>query len=336
MVAAVMMLAGCSGSGSTAVAPKPVPPVAGARVLFRHPTSLLHSTGRLNVNGQPRRHFASYYACPFKGAIEYVSDEFNNVVYVYTGKFAGQSPCGLIASSSLLNPSGLYVAIATHDLYVANWGGSNILVFHQRATTPYNTYSDPTLQDPYDVTVTSDGIVIASNEEAKRGIGKGSLSTWIGGPNGGTFVGNFPMTNDDFGLDLTLKRNGTVFFDDVDSTTGIGALWKVACPAGACGAQTQVANVSFEDPGGMDFDSTDHLLVNDSSASRVDSFVLPNPQPSTVRLPCCPIGMAIDDLHQHWFTTGLSYAAEYLYPSFTLVGTVPGQNGAMFGVAVDP
>src|SRR5476649_1533299 len=101
---------------------------------------------------------------------------------------------------------GLYVNATTHDLYVANWGASNVLVFHKARTTPYNTYSDPTAQDPNDVTVTDDGIVITSNEEATNLIERGSLSTWIGGLNGGTFIGNFPMTNDDFGLFVTLNQ----------------------------------------------------------------------------------------------------------------------------------
>jgi hypothetical protein len=67
-----------------------------------------------------------------------------------------------------------------------------------------------------------------------------------------------------------------------------------------------------------------------------DTLELPNPQPSATSIPCCPIGMAYDTLHQHWLTTSITYAAEYEYPSFTLIGTVPVTGGAMLGIAVDP
>ena len=46
--------------------------------------------------------------------------------------------------------------------------------------------------------------------------------------------------------------------------------------------------------------------------------------------------MAYDTLHQHWLTTSIRFAAEYEYPSFTLIGTVPVTGGAMIGIAVDP
>ena len=86
----------------------------------------------------------------------------------------------------------------------------------------------------------------------------------------------------------------------------------------------------------MEFNAAGKLLVNDSTASTVDTFHVPNPNPSTLPLPCCPYGMALDELHQRWFYTSLAYAAEYSYPNFKLIGTVKGHSGAMFGIAVDP
>jgi hypothetical protein len=86
----------------------------------------------------------------------------------------------------------------------------------------------------------------------------------------------------------------------------------------------------------MEFNADGHLLVNDATSSTVDTFSLPHPRPSTFPLPCCPVGMAMDDPHKHWFDTQYTSANEYLYPSFALVGSVPSQGGAMFGIAVDP
>ena len=334
--AMLALVAGCTSVGDSSNAQKPETSHHHPQFRFGAAPSALHQVIENLVIGLRPQHVESYFNCPSSGAFEYVSDEFNNVIDVYTGKFVGQAPCGQIASPLLRSPSGIYVDTKTHNLYVANWGASDVLVFHQGETSPYNTYTDPTGQNPDDVTLAKDGTVIASNEESIGGKERGSLSTWIKGLKGGTFVSNFPMTNDDYGLFLTLAKNGKVYFNDVDSTTGVGALWKVSCPLGACGVQTQVAGVSFADPGDIVFDDTGDLIANDMLRSTVDTFELPNPQPSTISLPCCPLGIAFDALHQHWFTTSYTYAAEYSYPSFAPIGTVPSQNGAMFGVAVDP
>jgi hypothetical protein len=331
---AIAAAVACSHSGPASISPSTIAPIVDARFRFSRYPSVLDPAG-LRI-ASPRANRAGFDSCPASGATEYVSDEFNSVIDIYNGKFAGQAPCGQITATLLIHPNGLYVDRASHDLYVANWGGSNILVFHKGQTVPYNIYADPAVPLPYDVALSGDGTVVASNEEASGGFRKGSISTWVGGPNGGTFVGNYPMTNDDFGLYLTIRPTGTIYFNDIDATSGIGALWSVTCPAGVCGAQTQVSGVSFKDPGGMAFDDTGDLLVNDATASTLDTFELPNPQPSTTAIPCCPIGMAYDTLHQHWLATSITYAAEYSYPSFTLIGTVPVTGGALLGIAVDP
>jgi len=331
---AIASIVACSNVGPPAISQPAVPPKFTSQFPFNKYPSALDPASRRRTNVSAIG--ASFNSCPTSGSTEYVSDELNSIIDIYNGPFAGQAPCGQIVSSELVNPNGLFVDTATHDLYVANWGGFNILVFHKGQTTPYNVYADPAIPLPNDVALSKDGTVVAANEEAADGIEKGSISTWVGGANGGTFVGNYPMTNDDFGLYLTIRRTGTVYFNDVDAKSGIGALWKVLCPAGVCGAQKQIAGVSFSDPGSMKIDDTGDLLVNDASKSTVDTFELPNPQPSTIALSCCPIGMAYDTLHQHWFTTSITYAAEYDYPSFTLIGTVPLTGGAMLGIAVDP
>jgi hypothetical protein len=293
--------------------------------------------GLLSVHVNAVRHFKSFYACPAQGPIKYVSDYNNNVVDVYVGKFAGQAPCGRI-TSGILSPWGLYVEPGTHDLYVANDTGHDILVFHRGQTKAYNTYTDPTSQDPVDVTVAKDGTVIASNLVQTAFLENGSISTWRGGSNGGTFVGNFATANGGEGQYVTVQRNGTVYFDDLVGNTAQGVLFSLSCPAGACGAQTQVTGVTFNLPGGLGSDDKDHLLANDGLGF-ADTFKLPNPNPKTFPVGGIPTGMAINDLDHHWFVAdGLNNdAAEYLYPGGKLVGTVQGNpGGGTFGIAVDP
>jgi hypothetical protein len=321
-VTALALLAGCSGHGTSAIAPKPAAPNGHAQILTqsaRNPQSLV-----------------GYDSCPANGQIEYASDTLHSVIDVYAGNFAGQPPCGRI-TSGINNPIGLHVDVATHDLYVANSADFNILVFHRGQTTPYNTYTDPTLQYAIDVTLASDGTVIASNLDQRNGNEAGSLSTWIGGPNGGTFVGNFPMTNDEQGGFIAVRSNGTVYYNDIDLTTKRGALWSLKCPAGACGAQTQVTGVSFLDPAGMAIDSTGDLLATDTSGLG-ETFELPNPHPKTFPLLGFPYGLAINQSGHHIFIADWSgpKVQEYAYPSGTFIGAVKGaQHGWLRGVAVD-
>jgi hypothetical protein len=335
-VAAIALLVGCSGG--SAIGPQPVSPHGDANSAETRVSTALRLMGFPTVNSKTSPHFKTFYACPAKGSIKYVSDFNASVIDVFVGKFAGQAPCGQI-TSGLVNPIGLYVKAGTHDLYVANTMGFNVLVFHRGQTTPYNTYTDPSVQQVGDVTVAKDGTVIAVNVQQKpNGFEKGSISTWIGGPNGGTFVGNFPLAHHSYGRNITVRKNGTVYYDDVDAKTGKGALWSLSCPAGACGAQTHVAGVSFNLPSGLVFDAEGDLLVNDSGTSTAETFELPNPNPKTFPLIGRPLGMAINELEHHWYVTDPvdNDASEYSYPSGKLIGTVSGTSGAKFGIAVDP
>jgi hypothetical protein len=313
-VAATAMFAGCSGHGSSALGPGPVSPAS-------------------------TRHLASFYSCPASGSIKYVADDRLNAIYIYSGRLSGQSPCGQIASAALNIPTGLHVQAATHDLYVANKYGHDVLVFHRGDVTPYNTYTDPTGQLPIDITVAPDGTVLASNYTNPSQSEAGSISTWIGGPSGGTFVGNFPETNSEQGAYIAVKKNGTVYFDDVDRHILQGFVWTVSCPAGACGVQTRVRGVVLQFPGGIAFDSAGDLLVTDVFAATADTFELPNPVPSTFSMAGRPWDMIISTGGRNIFTFNsfLNEAVEYSYPGGALIGSVSGvSGGAISGVAVDP
>jgi hypothetical protein len=335
MAAALSLLAGCFGASST-LAPNMVSPQSDMHSALNRVPGAWDRLNSLRIRAHSGRHFTSFDACPATGTIVYASDDTNNVVNIYAGKFAGQAPCGQIASSAFNFPYGLHVKTDTHDLYVAN--GGDVLVFHRGQTTAYNTYVDPSNQAVNDVVIAKDGTVIAANDGQIGGPEAGSLSTWIGGPNGGTFVGNFPMSNDVVGGFLTIQRNGTVYFNDLDKS-GVGLLWTVSCPAGACGKQTQVAGVSFGAPAGLASDESEDLLAVDQGAKTADTFELPNPSPQTFPLTGIMFGMALSREDHHWFVADAlnNDAAEYAYPSGTLIGTVPGNSfGNLIGIAIDP
>jgi hypothetical protein len=280
-----------------------------------------------------------------------VSDSNDSVINVYSGEFAGQAPCGQIASSRskvnqdiLSHPWGLYVQATTHDLYVANSNHYDVLVYHRGQILPYNVYTDPTTRtSPADVTVAKDGTVIANNYFTGGGQ-SGSLSTWIGGPSGGTFVGQFQMTNSNYGGWVTVNNNDTVYFNEFEGPPfGQVTLWTTSCPAGACGALTQVPiapNLIY--PGGMEFDAAGNFLMSDIDFNLntwADTYQLPNPNPTRFLMIGEAYGMAINKRNDRWFSADFenNEADEYLYPSGQLVGTVSGnQYGFPVGVAVDP
>jgi hypothetical protein len=335
VAATITLLAGCTGSSP--VAPNPAPLQGRVRSTLGH--SAVNPFGALNIDDAVGHNTKGFYACPATGPIEYLSEATDSVVSVYAGKFAGQAPCGQMAGG-LNGADGLYVDPKTHDLYVANSNRYNIFVYHRGQTTPYNVYTDPTGQIVVDVTVAEDGTVIASNEVDVHAAEYGSLSTWHGGPNGGTFVGNFPMKDPEFGWFLTARENGVVYFDEVHGSP----LWFVSCPAGACGVQTRVRGASFHQANGLATDASGDLLVTEAGCclggpGRADTFELPNLSPSTFALAGNPAGMAINKLNSHWFVADPynNDAAEYTYPNGRLIGTVPGiPYGSVFGIAVDP
>ncbi len=334
--ASMVFLAGCSGGGISAMVSKPSVSQS-AHTMIANVPAMMRTLGLPNFRANTKHPYKSFYACPAKGPIKYVADYNNNLINVFVGRFAGQQPCGRL-TSGLLSPWGLFVETGTHDLYVANDFGRDILVFHRGQMTAYDAYTDPTQQDPVDVTVAKDGTVIASNLVQINLREAGSISTWIKGPNGGTFVGNYPIADGGKAMYVTVQKNGTIYYDDYPNQTNIGVLYSLTCPAGVCGAQTQMAGVSFNIPGGLGSDGTEDVLANNGFGT-AQTFELPNPNPSTFPVAGIPTGMAINELDHHWFVADGSDndAAEYSYPSGTLLGVVPGNpGGGTFGVAVDP
>lgn len=333
--AAFALFVGCSSG--TAIAPTPASPQASSRILNGRVPAVLNEFGSLNINSQANR-VVGHYSCPSTGPIVYVSDQIDSVINVFAGKFAGQAPCGQL-TSGLNTPAGLYVEPITHDLYVANRMGLNVLVFHRNQTDPYNIYTDPKLELAIDITVAKDGTLIASNETNSNNEQGGSISTWLRGPNGGTFVGNFSFQAGGDGNFVTAQSGGKVFFENFNLNTGKATLWTLRCPLGSCGHQTQLSGVAVKTPTGLASDANDDLIVADGDQpGLVETFELPNPTPSTFPVTGEPIGVALSASDKHLFIVaflrGGDGAEEYTYPGGVLVGTV--KSFAPYGIAVDP
>ena len=293
------------------------------------------------------RHFASFNACPQTGTIIYISDFIDNVIDIYAGpNFAGQAPCGKLSGSGLSNPQGMTVKAG--DLYVANTGGFDVLVFHRGATSPFKTYTDPGDgggQYPVDVTVAADKTVIASNNYAPDNYENGSISTWH---KNGTLVGNFPMVNDISGLFLTLTKSGTLFFNDRDNS-GYGYLWRGSCPAGVCGTFSYVGpQANTIGPGGLRVTENDTHLIQIDESSNVGGELInyvfrENFSHTSCGFPNEREAVSEDinfsEHHLFWAGATIDYVGlggEMTYPGCVLIGTVPTDvDGEPIGVAVD-
>jgi len=308
--AALALFAGCSSM--SAIGPNP----STAQNVERSPTG---------------GHFASFNSCPDSSAIVYISDDNNNVINIYTAPFAGQSPCGSLSDIDIAE--GLFVD-TNHDLYVANFLGDDVLVFKRGSTIHYNKYFDNLYNFVMDVAKAPDGTIIAANFQNQNSGFTGSLSTWLSGPNGGTYVGNFPNAQYVDSYFVTVQQNGGVYFNTQS------AIYATHCPFGECSAFESTGG-SLTRPGGLRAGNGNGLVAVDQSLSQLFTYKTYNTSPRPVSrcsIGSYPIGIDFDTSHQHIFVTdtGSNEGIEYTYPGCALVGTVPGSShGNPVGVAYD-
>lgn len=333
--AAIALLAGCSGGAG--IAPKPSAAQGHVRSLMGRIPVAVGAIALLKVNLTTGHPFKSVDSCPALGNIEYISDFSNNVVNIYKGNFTGQAPCGQLSPGAMLHPEGMFVRGTSHDLYVANAGGNNVLEFHRGATSPFKTYTDPGVQYPDDVTVAKDGTVIAANIFQPNGNEEGSISTWH---QNGTFVGNFPMVNSFEGLYVTVQKNGTLYFNDIDFTSGAGLLWTGSCPNGACGAFTSTGATTVF-PGGLRSADGEDVLQIDQNATGGGALITYESFPTGSS---CAVGAGDPDAmdlnktqHHVFYADALNdVGGEMSYPACAPIGTVPGNpSGLPIGAASD-
>lgn len=308
-----------------------------------HVPALVGPIGALKINTNTGRHFTSFNACPAVGQLTYISDFNNSVIDIYLGAFANQLPCAIMAGGGLLNPQGLFVRMPGHRLFVANTGASNVLEFAPRGGPLIATFTDPTGQYPADVTVSSNGIVIASNIISTGGAA-GSISTWHINT---VFVGNFPMVNDIEGLFVTVQAGGAtrIFYNDIDAGSGAGVLYTGNCPVGACGAFVATpASTNTVFPGGLRSRTFDTRLVQFDQSGGVGGARIRYNLPLFNGVNTCniggtdPVGFDMNGPATRVFyaDAGSNLGGEMVFGNCAPVGTVPGNSGGLpIGAAHD-
>ena len=267
---AVILLAGCSGNGSSAISPLPGGQARTQHSMFGHSTSVLPPA----IQRVPLVHTSdrnrSFNSCPATGTLIYAADFALSVVNIYNTSL---SMCGQL--TGLTNPQGMTVA-KNGDLLVANTDAGNVLRYHRGASTPFKTYTDPSGQFPTGVTVLKDKTVVVSNIFSPN-TGIGSISTFH--PNG-TFVGNFvpPNSLEDFFVTSLDGTSGTVIFADGFDSSGFPAFWTGSCPAGACTGLTEVGE-AMAFPGGLVDTKSGDILASDQISNTADTFEMPSLTP---------------------------------------------------------
>lgn len=91
-----------------------------------------------------------------------------------------------------------------------------------------------------------------------------------------------------------------IVFDKLIGTTFNGSVYSVACPHGACGAQTLMKR-SFSGPGGLAFDADGDLRIVEGGVSLADTFEFPRTHAHAFAVMGVPTGIAINDSEHHWF-----------------------------------
>jgi hypothetical protein len=333
--AAIAALAGCSGGTSA------VNPIAGTQsghqvspMSMSHVPSLM-SPAKLALIHPSTVQPKGWMSKDVGGsglALLYVSQFYTSDIQVYRQTGTGQSPVGTIVNG-VINPQGMTVT-ANGDLYVANTGANNILVFKKGHLNPYRTLSDSG-QYPVDVAVDTDGTVYASNIFDTNAIA-GSVSVYAPGANSPT--ANYAVPNNLKVLFDALNDSSTLYVNYIDLNTGLGAMVKFYPGSGT--AHSTAVTTGF--PGGLQFDNTQDLLGLDQLGPYAGIYELPAGSPSFTFASDNgdPLGVALVRNERHVYVSDAVFGVvhEYTYPGGVEVNTISsglGSSSPPFGVAAD-
>ena len=325
---AVVMLVGCTGTGSQVLAPSHPATLhqaqrvsglsADHRIDFLSPQ---HRPDNLVWQGNPGRGWISPDVVRRRHV--YVADEGGQAVYIFPQKGNNQAPIGKI-TSGLLAPNGLFVD-STGKLYVCNFGGGTVTVYRRGSITPLRTLTEA--GSAIDVVVGLDGTVYVSNWDS------GSAGTLLEYPKGQTTPSvTININGASEGLALDSSNNLYVAYNDNSSFDG--EVLKFA-PGGTVGTNLGI-HVGYV--GGATMDSQNNLLLDDQNIPGVDVFPPGATQPSSQ---IKGFALAFDIALTHgdaklWVTDPNGIVNEVSYPAGAIINTISNTITSSFGVATSP
>jgi hypothetical protein len=331
--AAAIVVAGCSMHGSS-VSPSMG---TGMQSVIAHPDyQLPHQSFSLTVKSVTALLGTHQYVSPDAGcgtgALLYVSQFDTNAIQIYKQSGKSQAPCATI-TASIVNPQGMNTN-KTNEVYVANTGANDVLVFKKGGKTAVKTLADAG-EYPVDVCVGSTGNIYATNIFATNG-NPGSVTEWVGGKGTGKTL---TVPNNSKVLFCALDNKNNLYVNYISTTTGAGAM--VEFVGGKGTAKTTKVTTTF--PGAMQFDNTQDLVGNDQSAFMTCTYELPNPKGKCHTysgigdLLGLSLNHASKDIYVGDAVGGSVY--EYTYTGYKLVDTIStglGSSSPPYGVTADP
>jgi hypothetical protein len=199
------------------------------------------------------------------------SSSSNSTIYYYVKGTGPNNPIAGSLSGSFSNPEG--IGIDTHgDIYVANTGAKNVLVYAAGSSSPTGTLADPG-EFPVDVTIGPDGTVYVANVFGPIGA-SGDVVLYSPGSSEPTETLHDKCFLHVIGVALDKHNN---LFASCDSTPGSGHGAVVEFKAGSTkGIQTHIA---LGNAGGLGFDDVGHLLAIDGSGPSLNVYDVGNSRP---------------------------------------------------------
>jgi hypothetical protein len=320
--AAVGVLAGCSGSGSSSMSPI-VPSSHAMRQAVSHDMTgvapkYLES---IRLGGAPVPEVR-----PNSGGKKLaVSDFGTGAVEVLNGSYVLTQTI----TNGLNGPDGDWYDQAG-NLYVGNYGGVGIQEYAPGGSSPSFTYTS-TLVDPIGVTTDEAGNVYAADYQGDQVV---EFPQGSNTPSHACSVAGAPEN-------VAVKENGKVFADLNFSAGGAGV---VEFPSGLSNCSNEVTLISsLGFAGGMQLDNNNNLVVEDQTCPCVDIIDKPNYNAVSSTISNGfgdPFHLALNRYNTLIFVADVSNANVQVlrYPSGTPVTTLNGSNGLSdpAGVATKP
>ncbi|HEY7993583.1 MAG TPA: hypothetical protein VID24_05205 [Candidatus Eremiobacteraceae bacterium] len=320
LAAAIVLLAGCSLAGPQIAAP-PARPTSQAPLGHRLDFLAQRDRDRELVWRANPGH--GWISSSLPQHIVYVSDEGGQTVYIFPQLGQNQTPIGMI-TSGVLAPNGLFVD-AHGDLYVCNFGGGTVTVYHRGSITPFRTLMGA--GSAIDVVVGLDGSVYVSDwdsgsngrivEYAPRHTSPSQTIDVNGGPEG-----------------LALDKTNNLFVAYNDITSSDGEVLEFA-PGSTTGTNL---GIHIGNAGGATIDSDQNLLLVDQNIPGVDVFppgqTTPSKQITGFSLAFDVALTASDD--RLWITQPFTAVNEVKYPSGKTFNSITNTITSAFGVATSP
>jgi beta-propeller repeat-containing protein len=259
VAASIALLAGCSGSGPSSLAPITQSGGSTSQSVVRNHVPTVMPGALLKIMHPGNPYSGKSWASPnATGPLVYACGYYANMCNWY--HLGNGTQAGVI--SGLTNPQGVGVDSAG-NVYVANTGASNVPVYPKGGITATTTLDD-TGWYPVDVAVASDGTVYVANIFSTS-FTAGNVDIYAAGSTTATGSISDPNFFQVISVAVDEGHNVVVCYNN---TSGFGAcdLFKNASGSGT----TVVSGLGFA--GGVAWDRAESIVVNDQLGPTTQTF----------------------------------------------------------------